>query len=921
MMLTQNRFDNWCHQQNIPEYTRKIIEQVRSSDPSRSVQGGKSNVCGFYPSQKMGVSIQFESHRNELAHIVDKLEHSDDVLEYYDQPSAIELNYLSKKGMRVRRLHTPDFFVIRREGAGWEECKTEEELVQLSEKSPHRYVRDQEGRWGCPPGEEHAQKYGLYYCLRSSAEINPVRMRNQIWLEPYFCGKSLSLDEFVRKALIKIVESEPGITFAQLLLRVVAASPDDINILIATEQVYVNLSAAPLAQPDQVRIFLNKEIAKAYKQITTDVLPSTVAACASVLKVDVGITLSWDGECWEIINTGGEKISLTRADGKVASLLNTTFNALVEQGEIKGFEIQTESNIRQKVEEILRSARPKDIASANRRYEVIEPYLLPNPPSFPNSSIRRWLSSYTEASKIYGNGYIGLLPLHSKKGSRKPKLDEAVLRFMVEYIAQYYETAKKRRITGVYRAFKQACKAHEPPLEPPSEKRFRLEIKRRSGYEQTQAREGSRVVNLQKPFHSTEGIPRGGDLTWSSAHIDHTQIDDELVSSLISLVTCNSSSAMSLNDISLGRPWATFMIDSYSRRILAVYISYEEPSRRSCMMVMRICVQRCQRLPQTIVTDNGKEFHSIYFKQLLAYYRCTQKYRPPSEPRYGAPIERVFNTTNTQWLHELKGNTQILQKRRSVTKSVNPKGQAVWTLGEFYQFLEYWAYWIDDQREHLTLGQSPRNAFNLGIALGGSREVRRVEYDQTFRILTLPSPQNGNTRVVQPGCGVKIRNIYYWCDAFLDPEIENSSVDVRANPFDVGIAYALVRGRWEECISDYYQYLTGRTEKEIMVVTEDLLRRKSGHGKRVEVSDKELVEHLNRAEAIEGELLKQRLFALENKMVLDIIEGQNISLRGDSMLNVESKNHPLSNQHQELASQSLQNAGSDLNELECYGEF
>ena len=189
-------------------------------------------------------------------------------------------------------------------------------------------------------------------------------------------------------------------------------------------------------------------------------------------------------------------------------------------------------------------------------------------------------------------------------------------------------------------------------------------------------------------------MPKNGELPWENAHIDHTCLDINLVSSLISLATCNVSRAISSEEIGLGRCWATLMVDGYSKRILAVYLSFEPPSYRSCLMVIRICVKRFQRLPQTIITDNGKEFHSVYFQQLLAYYKCNQKYRPSGEPRYGSPVERVFGTTNTLWLHELQGNTKILKNNRQVTKSVNPIHQAVWTLGELYQSLEIWAYSI-----------------------------------------------------------------------------------------------------------------------------------------------------------------------------------------------------------------------------------
>ena len=62
-----------------------------------------------------------------------ELEHDRDVFEYFDQAQAIKLDYRSADGKRLGVFHTPDFFVIRQNGAGWEECKTEEELLRLSD--------------------------------------------------------------------------------------------------------------------------------------------------------------------------------------------------------------------------------------------------------------------------------------------------------------------------------------------------------------------------------------------------------------------------------------------------------------------------------------------------------------------------------------------------------------------------------------------------------------------------------------------------------------------------------------------------------------------------------------------------------------------------------------------------------------------
>lgn len=62
----------WFQRVQLPESGRSVVHQVRSSDPARRVGGGHSNVSGRYPSKKMGVTIQFESHRVELATLTTK---------------------------------------------------------------------------------------------------------------------------------------------------------------------------------------------------------------------------------------------------------------------------------------------------------------------------------------------------------------------------------------------------------------------------------------------------------------------------------------------------------------------------------------------------------------------------------------------------------------------------------------------------------------------------------------------------------------------------------------------------------------------------------------------------------------------------------------------------------------------------------
>lgn len=115
--LTSDELNDWCKRQNLSKQAREVIERIRSSEPSRRVGGGRNNVSGCYPSKKMGVTIQFESHKVELPFIY-QLEHDENVLEFYDQPPQIKLNYQSESGRDIAFFYTPDFFVIKTDERG-----------------------------------------------------------------------------------------------------------------------------------------------------------------------------------------------------------------------------------------------------------------------------------------------------------------------------------------------------------------------------------------------------------------------------------------------------------------------------------------------------------------------------------------------------------------------------------------------------------------------------------------------------------------------------------------------------------------------------------------------------------------------------------------------------------------------------------
>ena len=128
------------------------------------------------------------------------------------------------------------------------------------------------------------------------------------------------------------------------------------------------------------------------------------------------------------------------------------------------------------------------------------------------------------------------------------------------------------------------------------------------------------------------------------------------------------------------------------------------------MMLLRECVRRYGRLPQILVLDGGREFESIYFETLLARCEITKKTRPPAKARFGSTCERLFGTANKQFLHNLAGNTQAARHPRQMTKSVDPRNHAVWTIADLYRMLTEYACEIYDTLDHPALGQTPSSS-------------------------------------------------------------------------------------------------------------------------------------------------------------------------------------------------------------------
>src|SRR5207245_9853630 len=97
------------------------------------------------------------------------------------------------------------------------------------------------------------------------------------------------------------------------------------------------------------------------------------------------------------------------------------------------------------------------------------------------------------------------------------------------------------------------------------------------------------------------------------------------------------------------------LTDAFTRRLLAVSLTYDEPSYRSCYLVLLECVRRWGRLPDTILVDGGSEFRSLGFETVAAACGMTIRQRPVAAARHGSVVERLFGSGNTQFVQKLVG--------------------------------------------------------------------------------------------------------------------------------------------------------------------------------------------------------------------------------------------------------------------------
>jgi len=181
----------------------------------------------------------------------------------------------------------------------------------------------------------------------------------------------------------------------------------------------------------------------------------------------------------------------------------------------------------------------------------------------------------------------------------------------------------------------------------------------------------------------------------------------------------------------LGRPTLTMAIEHFSRMPYGYYLSFGDPSAAAVVGALRHGILpktlnqgALPNLPiehdwpvygmfETLVTDNGLEFHGIDVEGLANDLGFVIVYCPKRQPRFKGVIERYLKTINYYFAHQLPGTSMARFMERG---DYDPQKHALLTLGEFQQIFEKWMLDVYAETIHRGIKTTPRQRWREGIA-------------------------------------------------------------------------------------------------------------------------------------------------------------------------------------------------------------
>ncbi len=774
----------------VPE-TIEFVLACAANAPVRKMKGHGGSVRHEVYSQKMGRTHMFESRTVELPFGM-FLERDPDVLAYIPQPCEMPLKIGDGVGS-TRIIHTPDALVVWRTKVTCEEWKGEEAYKLLAVDKPRRYkliggvVHD-------PAAEEYAASKGIEYRIRSRAELPEVLIENLEYLDDFRCTTAQALSDHDKDRIRAVFAINPFLTLKEALEVEPHLSVDDWMKAIVDGHATVDLSNDRLAVQAHAFVYrdeLTMEFAKAEKRGAMLRLAGT-----QTLRYVDGMSFDLDGRWFQLTTAGDSTAFLTDENGQAMELPLDMLEKAFRAGKLKIESVPEVDGDTSEAARRLREADVDDLMRAKQKLGAVREPL--SHTDVPARTRRHWARIVKEAEESGRDPLNSLLDGRAAQGNRTVRYEAEHLDVVRRIVKKEYFQLHRASKTAAYERYRLKLERlrrryKKYTWQPISRQSFGQEIERIRDTGANFARLGKRMGAAMRPSYVASAYRTSvhGVRPFHVVHIDHTLADVELMSEY--------------DGKSLGRAWLSVASDADRRYILAWSLSFRAPDAATTLGLLRDVVKRHGRLPAILVLDNGADFRSASLDHFCAAYSVHKRLRPPGEARFGSVCERLFGTINTEFLHRLRGNTDLMKFVRTVTGSSLPEKISRWSLRALKIGLGFFIDNVYHKDQHPALLTSPAEAFESGMREHGRRHSRLVADDETLQVLTSPFVHRKSRKLCRR-TGVKVDEMFYHSTALQEPGLDGQTVFVRRHPSDVDVVWVQVKRQWVKA------WRTGSTE-------------------------------------------------------------------------------------------------------------
>ncbi|MCX9026145.1 MAG: transposase family protein [Candidatus Methanoperedens sp.] len=330
------------------------------------------------------------------------------------------------------------------------------------------------------------------------------------------------------------------------------------------------------------------------------------------------------------------------------------------------------------------------------------------------ATVYRWIRAYERN----GNDIRALVPSYQDSGARgEPRTRNEVEELIKEGIENsYYRPSRPTRretCDDIQDLIVNANKTRPADDQLPliSYPTITRRINALNLYDATKHRYDT--IEAEKQF-GTKGAGLKPTRPLEIAEIDHTPLD---------LFVVDDDN----RNLKLGRPHITYMIDKYSRYPLGFYVGFNKPSYLSVMYCLYHAISpktnvserypeikntwSAYGVPETLIVDNGKEFHSISLESACLQLNINLQYSPGMMPWYKGTMERAFGTLNQDLLNTLPGKSFSSYDKRGSYDSVE---EAKIPFKEFIEILHTWIIDKYCKKFHRGIKNVPQTLWDTG---------------------------------------------------------------------------------------------------------------------------------------------------------------------------------------------------------------